>query len=467
MLRKFYFAIVSLQLAVGSWQCFAQQVTIKGKADISYLSATDSIFAYTYDDYISYKEKELAKSLIDAKGNFNLSFSIPNPIYVFLLVDNAKAELVVEPNKTYDINFLAKDSNAVHTLSVAVPVEIEFNNSERTELNALMADFSGRYEAFLQYNRALLATKDPAIFGRIDTMQTLCNEKYSQYKNPYLSNYIACTFASLIESITLKEKGKMMNKYIAGKPIQLSNYDYMSFFNQFYSIITSSFAASNKVSNEVNNKQTFSSLMELFKQSKLLSNDTIRETVVLKSLAEYFRYPEYKTNAVLAVLDHASKECKAPENRRSAENLKKKLSVMNVGKPAPSLSFQDKDGKPVSLADYKGKYVYVNFWAAWCSSCTQEMMLIPELKKHYGGKIVFVSISVDKKIDAMKNFMKKNSKLDWAFLYCDNYKKAKEEFNVLTVPTYYLIDPKGNVMRSPAASPVDIEALFDEIKKKK
>src|ERR1035437_4640260 len=204
----------------------------------------------------------------------------------------------------------------------------------------------------------------------------------------------------------------MFKNYFEKKQIQLSNYDYMTFFNQFFSTTASSFMASPKTENEINNKQNFPSLMDYFRQNKFLTNDTIREAVILKSLAEYFRYPVYKVNSVLTILDQASKQCIAEENRRSAENLKKKLSVMNVGKPAPNLTFQDKDGKTVSLSDLNGKYVYLNFWATWCSSCTQEMMLIPELKKMYGSKITFISISVDKKPGAMKNFLKKNPKLE-------------------------------------------------------
>ena len=455
-----------------SYFCLSQDVTIKGKADPTYLSETNTIYAFTYDDYISYKEKELANSTLDPKGNFNLNFSVSQPTYIFLMIDNARADMVVEPGKTYNINFLKKDSDAVNTLSVSVPVEIEFNNSDRNELNALMADFSSRYEAFLEYNRALIAKKDPAIFGRIDTMQTLSKEKYSAYKNAYLNNYIGYTFASLADNITLKEKTKMMKKYIAGKPLQLNNYDYMAFVNQFLSITADHLSSSNGMSNEIDNSQSFSSAMNYIKLKTSFS-DTLGEVLLLKTLSQSLRFPAYKTNAVLIVLDQAAKECKSTENRRSAENIKKKLSVMNVGKPAPALSFQDKDGKTVSLADFKGKYVYLNFWASWCSSCTQEMMLIPDLKKQYGGKIIFVSISVDKKIDAMKNFLKKNPKLDadkvgpgWSFLYCDNYKKAKEDFNVLTVPTYYLIDPKGNVMRSPAVNPGEVEPLFNSIKKR-
>ena len=74
----------------------------------------------------------------------------------------------------------------------------------------------------------------------------------------------------------------------------------------------------------------------------------------------------------------------------------------------------------------------------------------------------------------MKNFLKKNPKLSpekngsgWVFLFADDAKKVKEEFNVLTVPTYYLIDPKGNVLKAPAAKAEDIEPEFMEIKKRR
>lgn len=452
----------------------APLVTIKGVADTAYLTETKTIYAYTYSDYISYREQELARVQLDEKGNFTLAFSVSQITHIFLVVDNAKAEMVVEPGKTYDLTLFAKDSDAVNTLSLYVPIEIEFNNSEPTELNYLLADFSNRYEAFLEYHHPLISKKNPDIFGKIDTMRSLSKAKYASYNKPYLNNYIDYTFASLEENITLKEKENMFYKHVSGKPVLLNNYDYMLFFHQFYSVTSSFFMNNSKTLNEINGKQNFSSLMDLFKESSLLVNDTIRETVLLKSLSEYARYPGYKANAVLAILDQATTQCKAVENRRAAENLKRKLSVMLVGKPAPALSFQDMAGKAVSLADFKGKYIYVNFWATWCSSCTQDMTLIPELKKSYGGKIIFVSISVDKNPETVKNFLKKNPKLSpekngsgWVFLTSDNYKKVKEEFNVLTVPTYYLIDTKGNVLRSPAATPADIEPDLMKIKQRK
>ena len=452
--------------------CSGQNVIIKGKVDSSYLSTANIIYAYAYDDYISYREKELTNCKLNERGNFNLSFFTPGTTYIFLMVDNARAEMIVEPNKTYEINFLKKDSDAVNTLSIAVPVEIEFKNSNETELNFLLADFNNRYEAFLEYNRPLIAKKNSAMFGKIDTMKILTKKKYSAYNNSYLNNFIEYTFASLEESIALKGNDKVFTNYIDGKPIQLGNYDYMTFFNQFSSSLCESIMGNAATQNEIG-KQNFSSFMEYFKQNKFFVNDSVEEAVILKALSQAKNYPFIKINSVLTILEQARNLCKAEENRRAAENLRKKLCAMNVGNPIPQIYFQDINGKQVSLSDFKGKYIYLNFWTTWCASCTQEMTLIPELKKVYGSKITFVSISLDKKPEEMKNFITKNPKLDpekngtgWTFLYCDNYKKVKEEFNVLTVPAYYLIDSKGNILKSPASNPQDIESLFIKIKKK-
>lgn len=449
-------------------------VTIKGQVDSSYLSETGSIYAYTYEDHISFREKEIARSMLDEKGNFNLSFTVSEPVYLFLTVDNARAEMVTEPGKSYEIRIFAKDSNAITALSAVNPVEIEFSHSDNRELNFLIADFTMRYETMLDDYRGSISRKEPAIFKKIDTLETLFKKKYAAFNIQYLNNYVYYTFASLEDNLALGNKEDLYNEHIAGKPVLLNDRSYMTFFNQFYAVTSTYFMNNPKMLDEVNNKQSFSSMMDLMKQSKLLAHDTIRETVLLKSLSEYFRYPDFKPNAVLAVLDQATQQCKAPENRRAAENLKNKLSVMVAGKPAPALTFQDMDGKAVSLSDFKGKYVYLNFWTTTCASCTQDMTLIPELKKTYGGKIVFVSVSLDKKPETVANFLKKNPKLSpeknspgWTYLYADNYKKVKEEFNVLIVPTYFLIDPKGNVWRSPAARPADIEPDMMEIKKRR
>lgn len=63
------------------------------------------------------------------------------------------------------------------------------------------------------------------------------------------------------------------------------------------------------------------------------------------------------------------------------------------GKPAPATSFNDPEGKPVKLADFKGKPVLVNLWASWCAPCVKEL---PTLDRLAGsGRVQVLAVSQD------------------------------------------------------------------------
>jgi cytochrome c biogenesis protein CcmG/thiol:disulfide interchange protein DsbE len=57
-----------------------------------------------------------------------------------------------------------------------------------------------------------------------------------------------------------------------------------------------------------------------------------------------------------------------------------------IGKPAPEFSLEDLSGRKVSLADYKGKAVLVNFWATWCGPCKIETPWLVDLRNQYAAK---------------------------------------------------------------------------------
>jgi len=64
--------------------------------------------------------------------------------------------------------------------------------------------------------------------------------------------------------------------------------------------------------------------------------------------------------------------------------------------PEPELTLKDLDGKDVSLSEYKGKVVLVNFWATWCEPCRVEIPWLIEMQKQYGPKgFVILGIALD------------------------------------------------------------------------
>src|ERR1700733_14741701 len=88
--------------------------------------------------------------------------------------------------------------------------------------------------------------------------------------------------------------------------------------------------------------------------------------------------------AVIVVAAHyADKATRLPHTTASAS-----LSKPDApdGKPAPEVTLKDLDGKDVSIAQYKGKIVLVNFWATWCEPCKVEIPWLIAMQQKYGAK---------------------------------------------------------------------------------
>ena len=80
-----------------------------------------------------------------------------------------------------------------------------------------------------------------------------------------------------------------------------------------------------------------------------------------------------------------------------------KLKQVEGAGPAPALALTDGEGKPVKLADFKGKVVVMNVWATWCGPCVAEMPTLARLQAEFAGKPVeVVAVSIDTAEDTQK-----------------------------------------------------------------
>lgn len=113
----------------------------------------------------------------------------------------------------------------------------------------------------------------------------------------------------------------------------------------------------------------------------------------------------------------------------------------------------------VSLADLKGKFVYIDMWATWCGPCKGEMPSLLELEKRFEGKdILFVSLSVDKNkdIELWKQTIEKmglggiqlHLGENWTWL--KNFMPAS-----MSVPRFVLLDQKGKIIDANMSRPSD------------
>ena len=121
-----------------------------------------------------------------------------------------------------------------------------------------------------------------------------------------------------------------------------------------------------------------------------------------------------------------------------------KFALAKEPKPLPELRFTDADDKPLTLADYKGKVVLVNFWATWCAPCVKEMPSLDRLQAAVGkDRLVVLPLSLDGSSRAKVAPFYADRKLANLGIYFDKGKKALGALDVSVLPTSVLIDPQG------------------------
>lgn len=109
-------------------------------------------------------------------------------------------------------------------------------------------------------------------------------------------------------------------------------------------------------------------------------------------------------------------------------------------KPAPDFVIKDK----LRLSDLKGKVVYLDFWASWCGPCIKSFPWMNKLTRQYkADDLVVISVNLDEDITAAKKFLGKYP-ADFSVTYNPEGNIA-EAYQVMGMPSSYLIDRKGNI----------------------
>ncbi len=141
-------------------------------------------------------------------------------------------------------------------------------------------------------------------------------------------------------------------------------------------------------------------------------------------------------------------------------------NYMLLNQPAPDLTMQDVNGKPMSISQFKGKYLLVDFWASWCGPCRQENPNVVAAYNKFKGKnfeILGVSLDQDKDawIQAIKadnlNWPQMSDLKQWNSISVETYKFDGIPFNVL-------IDPDGKIIASSLRGP-ELEQKLSEVLK--
>lgn len=142
---------------------------------------------------------------------------------------------------------------------------------------------------------------------------------------------------------------------------------------------------------------------------------------------------------------------------------------VQVSIDAIDFKLKDLDGKEVSLSDYKGKTIYVNFWATWCPACKEELPFIQQLySERKDTDLVVLTVDLQESPFTVSNFMAIN-KYNFPVLL-DKDGDIATSYGVQSIPLSILIDENFKIVSARAGAMEDYEALqefVDQLKKAK
>lgn len=155
-----------------------------------------------------------------------------------------------------------------------------------------------------------------------------------------------------------------------------------------------------------------------------------------------FEVNNYNNSKVKTQIENRENSNTASIKSNSSTSTDVNKEILKV--QAYDFKLQDLSGKNVSLSDFKGKKVFLNFWATWCPPCRGEM---PDIEKLYdetkNSDLVILAINIGEDRDTVQSFLKSNN---YNFnVLLDISQSTAGKYNISGIPTSYFINKDGTV----------------------
>ena len=137
-------------------------------------------------------------------------------------------------------------------------------------------------------------------------------------------------------------------------------------------------------------------------------------------------------------------EVKYKGTMASLEKERKQREMASGQVTAPDFTLNNTEGKPVSLSDFKGKWVILDFWGSWCIWCIKGFPELKEAYAKYDGRLEVVGVDCRESQEAWLAGVKKHE-LPWVNVYNPEGSTLADEYGVQGFPTKAIIDPEGKI----------------------
>lgn len=460
MIKK---TLVVLMLCLSASIAFGQKSETRVTVQIT-SAKTDSIWVWITRPerkFFSVKADQDQKFVIDFNGTTNVLFTfgtdVPKKSSSPIFVEKGD-QLTVVTDFDRNTTFSGKGAENARVLNDCTNAYKEAYAKKEKEIGKTILSLAGAIDTYYGLGQVPLnvleANKQkvsPAFY-----QDQYVSFAYQKLNLPvYMPRFYAAPGKKLSDSIPASYWA--MEKEIKMDDELLRNPDYSAF-------MTSTFPV-------------FLSYKERLKQGTLDSTISAEAETRLKlSLVEKIYSEKVKQVAVMAIIKSALNSAKnlsqvkplvdeyaakyaTEAEAKDLQDTYRKLDNLSAGKTPPPFTLKDLNGKDVTLKDFAGKVVYMDFWASWCSPCRYEMKNgSPKLHAKFkdNKNVVFLYVSLDSKIDAWKKAIK-DDKIEGIHVLSQASSGVNSEvgkaFNISGIPRYVIIGKDGKIFDNNAPRP--------------
>ncbi|MGG9961163.1 TlpA family protein disulfide reductase [Ferruginibacter sp. SUN106] len=407
----------------------------------------------------TFKVQEPQKAIIQ-KNSFTIDNLFVAPGYNLTITGNGKDNLTFF--KTKKITGVGAESNKYYSILDSIaPLRLGISNwfqLNETNLLTYILEYRKVTDSIVHvvFDRKAIQDKFLKYFGSLTRMDKLFYELYMLVTHVNNNNY---SYEKSISFVRNNFDSKILENLYNSEYLVSDVYRDALISNEYIKyLVTLDYKKDSSLRNQ-----------KEYKLKKI--NDTYKGKVKEFALYRNMQFPIRNINSIEQLnyfKDQYAKYITNLSNHYFKKSIlskftEKELELLKtqVGNPAPQFTLESNLKKQYSLVDFKGKVVYIDLWASWCSPCRAETPSFKELYNQYknDNRIIFLSIAVDDGFDDWKKAIEED-KAEWLQLI-DKDRIVSKSYITNTIPKFILIDKEGNIVNFDAPRP----SSGDEIKK--
>lgn len=455
-MRKELFALFGFFILFWTGETVAtaqKPVTLTGK--IANPNSIEVELTYT-SNYLTNATKTFTKTL-NSNGRFTFEFELQRPVEATLFDGKEYVTLFIEPKDKFDLQLNTEQFDE----------SLRFSGKRGAENNTFMIAYFLQFEdydegTFFDLETIAYSAHPEQFVHKVDSLKTA---RLNFLENYNRRNKLSNVFETYIrEKIRYQDAlyrlsfGAFYSYYDEELPPDYYDFlqtlnpntelpflstDYINFLHQY---IPQTF----ENNNEDENLTAIEHQTQLYYYTRQTLNgmaaDLISGIILLNIVENEFDI------AYKPIYEHYMANCTMPPYKQIIQQPYHNILRTAPGSEAPGFSLTSRRGQQVTLADFRGKVVLLNFWASWNRVCLSNIELLKELHNHYevNPDFVLINVSLDEDMKTMQSAITKFETPGIHLIKAhDTDTDIGAHYNIDVLPHYLLIDKKGIIIANP------------------